>query len=274
MLRFLSISNYALIRELQIGFSPGLTTITGETGAGKSILLGALSLILGQRADTAALFDKENKCIVEGIFDSDGEVLERLLRENDLDMGKQIILRREISPNGKSRAFVNDTPVNLQVMGDIGSILVDIHSQHQNLQLNNNVFQLGVIDAFAGLSSELQSYREQYAEYREMLKNYRQLQDSEEKNRAEKDFLEFQFAELRDARLQEGEQEELESELEILQHAGEIKSGLYALWQDLMGMNGMFWVFSMTGNNTWAGSGTFTGLRPSFMNGSGPPPLN
>ena len=153
MLRSLSISNYALIRELKISFSPGLTTITGETGAGKSILLGALSLILGQRADTAALLDKEKKCIVEGMFDGNGDALDRLLSENDLDPGDQVILRREISPNGKSRAFVNDTPVNLQTMSEVGLKLVDIHSQHQNLNLNLNTYQLSVIDAFAGLDN-------------------------------------------------------------------------------------------------------------------------
>ncbi len=235
MLRSLSISNYALIKELKIVFMPGLTTITGETGAGKSILLGALSLILGQRADTAALMDKGNKCIVEGIFDSDGEILNRLLRENDLDPGEQLILRREISPGGKSRAFVNDTPVNLQTMTEIGMRLVDIHSQHQNLELNNNEYQLNVIDAFAGLGGELVTYRNRYAEYRGLLKQYGELRESEERNKAEKDYLEYQFAELKDARLREGEQEELENEMEILQHAGEIQTGLFTVWQNLNG---------------------------------------
>ncbi len=235
MLRSLSISNYAIIRELKIGFSPGLTTITGETGAGKSILLGALSLILGQRADTASLLDKESKCIVEGIFDNKREATGRLLEEYDLDNDEQLILRREISPNGKSRAFVNDTPVNLQTMSEIGMNLVDIHSQHQNLDLNNHLYQLSVIDAFAGLDDELKSYREHFHAYREMQKEYRKMRDSEEKNKTEVDYLGFQFAELRDAKLQEGEQEELESELEVLSHAEEIKGGLFAIWQSLTG---------------------------------------
>jgi len=235
MLRSLSISNYALIRDLKIGFSPGLTTITGETGAGKSILLGALSLILGQRADTAALLEKEKKCIVEGIFDSNGENLSRLLEENDLDAGEQVILRREISPTGKSRAFVNDTPVNLQTMSEVGLKLVDIHSQHQNLEINNNTFQLSVIDAFAGLAPDVQEYRRRFNDYRALQKEYNVLVSSEQQNKAEKDFLEFQFAELRDARLKEGEQDELEKELDVLTHAEEIKSSLYTVWQNLTG---------------------------------------
>ncbi len=235
MLRSLSISNYALIRELKISFLPGLTTITGETGAGKSILLGALSLILGQRADTTALLDKDNKCIVEGIFDGTPHGLDQILAMNDLDQGDQLILRREISPNGKSRAFINDTPVNLQLMSEIGIRLVDIHSQHHNLELNNNAYQLDVIDAFAGLGEERRQYRIQYTSYREMLKEFQSLKEKEEKLRADRDFLSFQFAELSDARLQENEQEELEKELEVLLHAGEIKSGLYAIWQNLSG---------------------------------------
>ena len=160
---------------------------------------------------------------------------EILLKEYDLDPGDQIILRREISPTGKSRAFVNDTPVNLPAMSEIGMKLVDIHSQHQNLELNNYAYQLSVIDAFAGLDNDLKLYRGRYREYREHVNEFQRLRDSEEKNRNQREFLEFQFAELRDARLLENEQDDLENELDILQHAGEIKGGLYSVWQNLTG---------------------------------------
>ncbi|MCD6597950.1 MAG: AAA family ATPase [Bacteroidales bacterium] len=152
MLKSLFVRNYALIRELDIEFFPGLTVITGETGAGKSILLGAMSLILGQRADSQVLLDKTIKCIVEGVFEISEYKLEDFFNKNDLDYESRTSLRREINKSGKSRAFINDTPVNLNVLKELGMKLVDIHSQHHNLLLGNNLFQLQVLDTFAGNS--------------------------------------------------------------------------------------------------------------------------
>lgn len=225
MLSSLFIRNYAIIRELEVDFSDGLTTITGETGAGKSILLGALSLILGQRADLSVLQDKGSKCIIEGTF-TNIKLLKPLLAENEVDDNEPFILRREISPNGKSRAFANDTPVNLGLMKDIGDLLVDIHSQHENLNLSDNLYQLQVLDAFARNDTIYHEYRKEYLDYRNLNKEYRELLSNKMENRKELDFLSFQFEELEKAKLMEGEMKELENELEILQHAEEIKEAL------------------------------------------------
>ena len=225
MLSSLSIRNYAIIRELEIDFSEGLTTITGETGAGKSILLGALSLILGQRADLSVLQDKNSKCIIEGTF-TNINLIKSLLTENEIDDTEPFILRREISPNGKSRAFANDTPVNLGLMKDIGDLLVDIHSQHENLHLSDNLYQLQVLDAFAQSDNIYREYRKNYLSYRDLNHEYKELMANKMENRKELDFLSFQFEELEKAKLTEGEMEELENELEILQHAEEIKEAL------------------------------------------------
>ena len=235
MLRSLLISNYAIISELEMDFGPGLTTITGETGAGKSILLGALSLILGQRADISVLQDKNNKCIVEGLFDTPGKSVQNILSENGLDTDHQLLLRREISPTGKSRAFVNDTPVNLSILKDIGSFLVDIHSQHENLDLNNKLYQLSVVDAFASLSSELKEYQALWGHYETTKKELRGLRDMASKNKSELEFLDYQFHELEEARLVPGEDNELEEELQVLSHSEEIKAGLFTVWQKLSG---------------------------------------
>jgi len=226
MLRRLQIRNYALIRELDVDFTSGLTIITGETGAGKSILIGALSLILGQRADTTVLKDKENKCSVEGIFDVDGYGLEELFAENDLDYNSQVIFRREITSNGKSRAFVNDTPVNLKTLQDLGIRLIDIHSQHQSLELGNRLFQLMVLDSYAGNKELLQEYQIKYRSYKTLLT---ELADAEEQTMLlskELDYYQFQLEQLTGAHLQIGEQEQLEQELMLLAHAEEIKTAL------------------------------------------------
>src|SRR6266542_534761 len=159
MVTSLSIQNYALINELHISLSGGLSIITGETGAGKSILLGALSLLVGQRADSGVLLDGSRKCIVEGTFNLSGYGLEELFKQYELDFDTTSVIRREISPDGKSRAFVNDTPVNVSVLKDLGEHLIDIHSQHQNLYLENPVFQLSVLDKFARQTPQLQRYR-------------------------------------------------------------------------------------------------------------------
>ncbi len=226
MLCNLVVENYALISHLEIEFKKGLTIITGETGAGKSILLGALSLILGKRADTSVLLNKERKCLVEGTFDITHYGLQDFFTDKSIDYDNQLIIRREIAVNGKSRAFINDTPVNLELLTELGNKLIDIHSQHQNLNLSDSIFQMKVIDSYAGNQELLNSYRLQYATYRNLQKQFRHMTDEAAQAKSELDYLQFQFTQLRDAQLREGEQEELESELEELAHAEEIKTGL------------------------------------------------
>jgi DNA repair protein RecN (Recombination protein N) len=226
MLRKLLVNNYALIDELNIDFSSGLTIITGETGSGKSILLGAMALILGQRADTSVLHDKSNKCIVEGEFIVSGYGLEDYFHANELDYDEITILRREINEAGKSRAFINDTPVNLNILRELGARLVDIHSQHHNLMLSENRFQLDVLDVVAANGGRLRSYRSQYSEYIEALNQFNDLTRKAEKAGSDLDYYRFQLDQLSDARLMAGEQEQLEEELKLLTHAGEIKEVL------------------------------------------------
>jgi DNA repair protein RecN (Recombination protein N) len=229
MLVRLTVQNYALIRELDMEPGAGLTIITGETGAGKSILLGALSLILGNRADTAALLNKVEKCVIEGVFDLAGKEMEIYFRENDLDYDDRTILRREINPAGKSRAFVNDTPVTLNILKDIGDRLVDIHSQHNNLLLSDSSFQLGVIDSLAGNSDLLFNYREVYEEHRQLKREYEQLKERADTNKADLEYYQFQYTQLEEARLREGEMEELEADRQELSHAEEILTALSAV---------------------------------------------
>ncbi|HWR99378.1 MAG TPA: DNA repair protein RecN [Prolixibacteraceae bacterium] len=229
MLRRLQIRNYALIRELDVDFTSGLTIITGETGAGKSILIGALSLILGQRADTGVLKDKEQKCIVEGVFEVEGYGLEELFAANDLDYDKQVIFRREITSNGKSRAFVNDTPVTLKTLQELGIRLIDIHSQHQSLELGNRLFQLMVLDNYSGNKELLQAYQSKYKSYKTLLAALAAAEDHAASLRKELDYFQFQLDQLNSARLQAGEQEKLEHELALLTHADEIKSALLSV---------------------------------------------
>ncbi len=224
MLTKLTISNYALIQQLSVEFSSGLNTITGETGAGKSIILGALGLILGNRADLTVLKDKDEKCIVEGFFDIENYELQTFFDKNDLDYDKQTILRREITPSGKSRAFINDTPVNLKIISELGLKLIDIHSQHQNLELSNRVFQLNLVDEVSGSSNILNEYKTSYKKYNQLQKELGELKGKAEKANSDLDYFQFQFDQLEQARLRVGEQEELESELEKLNHAEEIKS--------------------------------------------------
>jgi DNA repair protein RecN (Recombination protein N) len=226
MLCNLVVENYALISKLEIEFRKGLTIITGETGAGKSILLGALSLILGKRADTSVLYDKEKKCIVEGTFDIARYGLADFFTEKGIDFDNQTIIRREISATGKSRAFINDVPVNLEMLTDIGIRLIDIHSQHQNLNLADSVFQMKVIDGYAQNQESLDVYRQHFHAYRDKQKKYRQLTDEAVRSKSDLDYYQFQYTQLEEARLQEDEQEELEFELGKLTHAEEIKTGL------------------------------------------------
>ncbi len=226
MLQSLKIQNYALIDEIHITFYPGFITITGETGAGKSILIGALSLILGNRADTSVLKDDSRKCVVEATFHIINSRIKEIFEKHDLDYEEETIIRREISSKGKSRAFVNDTPVNIRMLKELGDQLVDIHSQHQNLILKDNVFQLDVVDSYAHNEALLHDYQNKYKEYKELQKQYNNLKEKAEQASADYDYYRFQFDQLEKANVKEGEQEELESELETLNHAEEIKFNL------------------------------------------------
>lgn len=228
MLYHLSISNYALIDAADINFMPGFTVITGETGAGKSILLGALSLILGQRSDVSVLRDKERKCVVEAGFNLSGYALEALFDREDVDYEEETLIRREILPSGKSRAFVNDMPVTLAFLKELADHLIDVHSQHQNLLLGSNDFQLGVVDAVAGNEKLLETYAGLYRDYKKLVKARDALIEQNQKQQADRDYWEFQAAQLREAALQEEEQQELEKELQQLSHVEEIKGALAA----------------------------------------------
>ncbi len=234
MMHSLSIRNYVLIDQLEMQFSEGFTTITGETGAGKSILMGALSLILGGRVDTAVLKLKDAKCIVEGTFHT-GETVRSVFEENDLDIEPVTIIRREVSPGGKSRAFINDTPVTLQVMREIGTRLVDIHSQHQNLQLNDHLYQLEVIDHFSGAWKGLDAFRELYNNYVAVSRRLDEQRSLQARLKEELEYMQYQFRELESARLKEGELEELEEELQHAEHAEEIRNTLFLASELLAG---------------------------------------
>jgi DNA repair protein RecN (Recombination protein N) len=226
MLAKLFVQNYALIKELDVEFDTGLTIITGETGAGKSILLGALSLILGTRADTTVLLDKTEKCVVEGTFRIDEYDLNDFFISNDLDFEPHTTLRREINPAGKSRAFINDTPVTVNLLKELGDHLIDIHSQHQTLMLNDNSFQMNIIDSFAGTGKLKNEYRQSYLKYLGLKREFAGLKELSDKNRSDLEYFNFQFIQLEEARLKSGEQAELETEQELLEHAEEIKSAL------------------------------------------------
>lgn len=239
MIRSLNIRNYALIASLNIDLEKGFSVLTGETGAGKSIILGALSLILGQRADARAVKDGENKCVIEGTFDLSNYRLESFFRENDLEYDvEHCIIRRELYSNGKSRAFINDTPVSLTQLKNLGMSLIDIHSQHQNLLLGEDTFQLRVIDTLAGNEEILVAYRSEYSLYKQLNTELRVLIEKASRNKEEADYLRFQLDQLLEADLKEGEQSELEQELETLSHAEDIKSTLYAIGQLLDRMDG------------------------------------
>lgn len=235
MLKRLIVRNYAIIKDLDMEFGDGLTIITGETGAGKSILLGALSLVLGERADTGVLLNKDEKCIVEAHFNIKGYELEEFFSENEIDYDDNAILRREINNSGKSRAFINDTPVNLPLMKDIGDKLIDIHSQHQTLLLGNNLFQLRVLDAFAGTAEKFSNYTREYRSFLKIKKEYENLASEADRQRADYEYFRHQLDQLVEARLIEGEQEELEKEQEILSNTGSIKESLTATSAALSG---------------------------------------
>lgn len=229
MLKSLYIKNYALIDSLEIDFEQGFSVITGETGAGKSIILGALGLIVGQRADAKTIKMGESKCVIEGTFNISAYDLKAFFTEKEIDYDEICILRRELMSSGKSRAFINDTPVTLADLKELGNKLIDIHSQHQNLILGDNQFQMHVVDALAGNDSLLKEYNQIYTIYKDSEKKLKNLQDAITKSRQEEEYLRFQYTALDEAALKEGEQEELEAELEMLNHAEDIKSGLYKI---------------------------------------------
>lgn len=224
MLQRLHISNYALIQKLDISFNEGFSVITGETGAGKSILLGALGFALGDRADTNVLYDKDEKCVVEAEFILNGDSLQTLFEENDLDFEKECTFRRELTPTKKTRAFINDTPVTLQTMKEIGSQLVDIHSQHDSLLLTNSDFQLRLLDEIAQNADSISDYKAEYTNWNNLKRHLDELKEMAEKNAAENDYLKFQFEELDKANLKEGEYAEIEQTLQVMENAEEIKT--------------------------------------------------
>lgn len=235
MLQRLVINNYALIDNLEIGFGDGLNILTGETGAGKSIILGALSLILGQRAESRYFFNQQKKCVIEGVFSISDFHLRSFFEDNELDYEAETILRREISADGKSRAFVNDTPVNLTTIKALGEKLIDIHSQHATLEINDPEFQLLVVDSVAGHGDLLDDYRSKFKAYRKATGRLQQLISESEKAKSDLDYYQFQHDELEKAGLSENEQEKLEQELYTLNNAEEIKrnlSGACHLMQD------------------------------------------
>lgn len=227
MLKTLHISNYALISEINIGFSAGFSVITGETGAGKSIIIGALSLILGQRAESRFIKEGEEKAVVEAEFDIRDYHLEHFFEKNELDyQPEQCIIRREITASGKSRAFINDTPVSLQVLREISAKLIDIHSQHENLLLSDDQYQLQVVDNMAQNTSILKQYQQHFTQWKNLQTQLYHLQKTADKQLSELDYMKFQFQQLEAAQLSENEQNELEMELETLSHTEEIKQEL------------------------------------------------
>ena len=228
MLKSIYIQNYALIEKLDINFFPGFSVVTGETGAGKSIILGAIGLLLGQRADIKAIKKGTNKCIVEAKFDIATCQMESFFQEKEIEYDPdECILRRELYASGKSRAFINDTPATLTQMKELGEQLIDVHSQHQNLLLNHEEFQLSILDILSHDEVELNGYKELFHAYRQTEKALSNLKDEAAKSQQDEDFLRFQLDQLNEAELKEGEQAELEKEAETLSHAEEIKASLY-----------------------------------------------
>lgn len=231
MLRSLYIQNYALIEKLDINFDTGFSVITGETGAGKSIILGAIGLLLGQRADVKAIRLGETKCVIEARFDISAYGMESFFDDNELEYEDECILRRELYASGKSRAFINDTPAALSQMKELGEQLIDVHSQHQNLLLNKEGFQLNVLDILAHNEEALEIYHQLYNKWKQFDKELNDLIVQAQQNKSDEDYIRFQLEQLTEAHLVQGEQEELEQEAETLSHAEEIKAGLYRVEQ-------------------------------------------
>lgn len=233
MLRSLYIQNYALIEQLDIRLENGFSVITGETGAGKSIILGAIGLLLGQRADVKAIRRGASKCIIEARFEIAAYGMQPFFEANDLEYEDECILRREVYASGKSRAFINDTPASLAQMKELGEMLIDVHSQHQNLLLNKEGFQLNVLDILAHNDGVLSVYADCYGSWKKAQQQLEELIARAERDKADEDFVRFQLEQLEEANLTAGEQEELEQEAELLSHAEDIKAGLYRVGQGL-----------------------------------------
>jgi DNA repair protein RecN (Recombination protein N) len=227
MLRSLFIQNYALIEKLDIRFEKGFSVITGETGAGKSIILGAIGLLMGQRADVKAVRAGESRCVIEAHFDLSAYHLQHFFEENELDYDEDCIIRREIQVSGKTRAFINDTPAQLSQLKELSTLLIDIHSQHQNLLLNSEGFQLNVVDIMAHNQERLEAYRNLYGEWKVATNKLSELKANLEKNKEEANFISYQLKELDDAHLSADEEENLQQELDMLTHAEEIQQALY-----------------------------------------------
>lgn len=239
MLKQLYIKNFTLIDELNIQMHPGFSVITGETGAGKSIILGAIGLLLGNRADSKSIKAGRDRCVIEAHFDLSKYDIQQFFTDNDIDEDlSDTIIRRELTAAGKSRAFINDTPVSLTKMRELGEQLVDIHSQHQNLLLQKEDFQLNVVDIIAQDEKQQKNYEAAYNQYKQANQKLNALKAEIEKNRENEDFLRFQFKELDEAQLQNGEQEELEQEYEMLSHSEDIKTALYQADNHLSGDDG------------------------------------
>ena len=231
MLRSLYIQNYALIEKLDISFGAGFSVITGETGAGKSIILGAIGLLLGQRAEVKAIRQGASKCVIEARFDISAYGMEPFFEDNELEYEEECILRREVYASGKSRAFINDTPASLVQMKELGEQLIDVHSQHQNLLLNKEGFQLNVLDILSHNDEQLSVYQSLYREWKQTQQDLADLIARAEQNKADEDYIRFQLEQLEEANLSAGEQEELEQETDVLSHAEEIKAGLFRVGQ-------------------------------------------
>lgn len=239
MLKQLYIKNFTLIDTLDMEFRSGFSVITGETGAGKSIILGAIGLLLGQRADSKSVKMGTDKCVIEAHFDLSRYGMERFFDENEIEFdAEDTIIRRELTSAGKSRAFINDTPVPLSMLKELGEQLVDVHSQHQNLLLNKQDFQLNVVDIIADDAKELTDYQQTYVRYQELKKEEQRLREDIEQGRQQVDFMQFQYDELTNARLSDGEQEELEQRSETMSHSEDIKTALYEAESALSGDEG------------------------------------
>ena len=270
MLRSLYIQNYALIEKLDISFSSGFSVITGETGAGKSIILGAIGLLLGQRADVKAIRVGASKCIIEARFDISAYGMQPFFEENELEYEEECILRREVSASGKSRAFINDTPASLAQMKELGEQLIDVHSQHQNLLLNKEGFQLNVLDILSHNEEALSAYQHIFGAWKQAQQDLEALVARANQDKSDEDYIRFQLEQLEEAHLSAGEQEELEQEADTLSHAEEIKAGLYRVGKECLNtMLGLQRVYPVAGELAERMESTYIELKDISQEVSG-----